>query len=40
MAGRRILGMPRLVLIGILCLFVLLLIVGFLVGPLGRSMVG
>jgi len=40
MGGRRILGMPRFILIGILCLFVLLLIVGFLVGPLGRSMVG
>ena len=40
MGGRRILGMPRFILIGILCLFVLLLIVGFLVGPLGSSMVG
>lgn len=40
MAKRRILGMPRLLLVGILALFVLLLIVGFLVGPLGRSMLG
>ncbi|MGB2828367.1 MAG: F0F1 ATP synthase subunit A [Dehalococcoidales bacterium] len=40
MAKRRVLGMPRLLLVGILCLFVLLLIVGFLVGPLGRSVVG
>ncbi len=40
MAKRHVLGMPRLLLIGILCLVVLLLIVGFLVGPLGRSMVG
>ncbi len=40
MAKRRILGMPRLLLVGILVLFVLLLIVGFLVGPLGRKIFG
>ncbi|MGB2877551.1 MAG: F0F1 ATP synthase subunit A [Dehalococcoidales bacterium] len=40
MAKRRVLGMPRLLLVGILFVFVLLLIVGFLVGPLGRSVVG
>ncbi len=40
MAKRRILGMPRLLFIGILALLVLLLIVGFLVGPLGRKIFG
>ena len=40
MAKRRILGMPRLLLVGILFLVILLLIVGFIVGPLGRSMFG
>lgn len=40
MAKRRTLGMPRPLFIGILFLFVLLLIVGFLVGPLGRSIFG
>ncbi len=40
MAKRRILGMPRFLLVGLLCLFVLLFVFGFLVGPLGRSMFG
>ncbi len=40
MAGRRILGMPRLLLVGLLCLFVLMFVVGFLVGPLGRNVFG
>ena len=40
MARRRILGMPRAVLAGIAFLFIFLLFAGFLVGPLGRSMVG
>ncbi len=40
MAKRRIMGMPRFLLVGLLCLFVLLFVVGFLVGPLGRSMFG
>ena len=40
MAKRRTLGMPRPLFIGILFLFVLLLIVGFLVGPMGRSIFG
>ncbi len=40
MAKRRARGMPRPLLVGVLSLFVLLLVVGFLVGPLGRSMIG
>jgi len=40
MAKRRVLGMPRPLLVGVLSLFVLLFVVGFLVGPLGRSMFG
>ncbi len=40
MARGRILGMPRFLLVGLLCLFVLLFVVGFLVGPLGRNMFG
>jgi len=40
MAKRSALGMSRPLLVGVLSLFVLLLVVGFLVGPLGRSMFG
>ena len=40
MAKRGALGMSRPLLVGVLSLFVLLLVVGFLVGPLGRSMFG
>lgn len=40
MTRRRILGMPRFLLVGVLSLLVLLLVFGFLVGPLGRSMFG
>ena len=40
MAKRRVLGMPRPLLAGILFFTVFLLVVGFLVGPLGRSMFG
>jgi F-type H+-transporting ATPase subunit a len=40
MARRGFLGMPRALFIGILFLFVLLLVFGFLVGPLGKSMIG
>lgn len=40
MARRRILGMPRFLFVGLLCLFVLMFVVGFLVGPLGRNMFG
>ncbi len=40
MAKRGALGMSRPLLVGVLSLFVLLFVVGFLVGPLGRSMFG
>ena len=40
MAKRGALGMSRPLLVGVLSLFVLLLVVGFLVGPLGRSIFG
>ena len=40
MAKRKVPGMPRLLLIGVLFILVLLLVVGFLVGPLGKSMIG
>ena len=40
MARRRILGMPRPLLAGVLFLFILLFVAGFLVGPLGRSIIG
>ncbi len=40
MAKRGALGMSRPLLVGVLSFFVLLFVVGFLVGPLGRSMFG
>ncbi|MEE9367143.1 MAG: FoF1 ATP synthase subunit a [Dehalococcoidales bacterium] len=40
MAKRGALGISRPLLVGVLSLFVLLLVVGFLVGPLGRTMFG
>jgi len=40
MAKRDTLGMPRHLLIGVLFIFVILLVVGFLVGPLGRKIFG
>ncbi len=40
MAKRSALGMPRHLLVGVLFIFIILLVVGFLVGPLGRNMVG
>ena len=40
MAKRRILGMPRPLLAGVLFFIVFLLVVGFLVGPMGRKIFG
>jgi len=40
MAKRGVLGMPRTLFLGVVFILVLLLVVGFLVGPLGRSMIG
>jgi len=40
MGKRGILGMPRMLFLGVVFIFVLLLVIGFLVGPLGKSMFG
>ena len=40
MAKRRILGMPRPLLVGVLFFIVFLFVVGFLVGPMGRKIFG